>query len=326
MASRTWTQWAASRPAHHWVGEGVIVASLCCFAVSAYFNARYASSLGQDEAMQSAMKIAGLAIASLLALLAIGKHLIDSERHRSVSRRVAILVCLLAVAEVWSAMGAIVTGRSDMVGARKIEAAAVANAAEDRPRLQAELAKLKSTPPAATLRSQMQAMQSASWFAGTANCTQPGSYRNSCARYNGWGAQLGIAERREQLERQLASTTERIATSKGSAQNVADPQSAALATTLGFMGVVASPDTIGLLAPLGIALVLMLSGWWGVEIGFVIRGIALKSAGTARATNDNVAQFARVPHSFEAPLSFAQAQPSEHRIAGRTGPAIEAAA
>lgn len=318
MASRTWSQWAASRPAHHWVGEGVIVAALCCFAVSAYFNARYASSLGQDEAMQTAMKVAGLAIATLLALLAIGKHLIDKDRHAGVSRRVAILVCLLAVAEVWSAMGSIVTGRSDMVGSRKVEATAVANAAEDRPRLQAELAKLKSVLPAATLRAQMQGMQAAPWFASTAGCTQPGGYRNSCARYNSWAAQLGTAERKEALERQLASATDRIANSKGAAQSAADPQSAALATTLGFMGVVASPDTIGLLAPLGIALVLMLSGWWGVEIGFVIRGIALRPA-------DEVAQ--HVPAAASAnTLHFARPVSSEHRISGRTGPAIEAAA
>lgn len=294
MARRTWSQWAQSRPAAIWVGEGVIVASLCCFAVSAYFNARYAGSLGQDDNMQTAMKIAGLAIASLLALLAVGKHLIDTERFGGVKSKALILVLCLAAVEVWSAMGSIVTGRSDMVGSRKIEATSVANATADRARIQADLAKLKSVPPAGTLRAQLQGMQAQPFYTATKACTtNTGPYNNSCRRYAGVAAQLGTAERKESLEAQLAAATGTIAHARGSAQSSADPQSAAMATTLGFMGIMASPDTIGLLAPLGIALVLMLAGWWGIEIGFAIRGIELAAvaARPTAATNDNVRQF-----------------------------------
>jgi hypothetical protein len=292
--TRTWAQWAQSRSTHIWVGEGVIAFSLACFAVSAYFNARYASSLGQDESMQLAMKIAGLSIASLLALLAIGKHLIDTDRFRGVKGKALILVSLLAIAEVWSAMGSIVTGRSDMVGSRKIEATAVANATTDRARLQSELDTLskRKVQPAGTLRAQLTGMQAQPFYAATKACTQnTGPYRNSCARYASVASQLGLAERKESLEAQLASATSTIAHAKGAAQSGADPQSMAMAATLGFAGIVASPDTIGLLAPLGIALVLMLAGWWGIEIGFAIRGIELV-ASAARPTGAQVLDFA----------------------------------
>jgi len=306
MPRRTWTQWAQSRSANVWVGEGVIAFALCCFAVSAYFNARYAGSLGQDEAMQTAMKIAGFSIAALLALLAIGKHLIDTERFRGAKGKALILVACLAVVEVWSAMGSIVTGRSDMVGSRKIEATSVANATADRARLQAEIAKLKSTPPAGTLRAQLQGMQAQQFYAATKACTtNTGPYNNSCRRYASVAAQLGTAERKESLEAQLAAATGTIAHARGAAQSGADPQSAALATTLGFIGIMASPDTIGLLAPLGIALVLMLAGWWGIEIGFAIRGIELAAAARPTgALNDNIRQFqAPAAPSFTQPLA-----------------------
>lgn len=298
--SRTWAEWAQARSAKIWVGEGVIAFALACFAVSAYFNARYASSLGQDESMQLAMKIAGFSIAALLALLAIGKHLIDGK-YKGVKGKALILVGCLAVVEVWSAMGSIVTGRSDMVGSRKIEATAVANATADRARLQAELDALKrKVQPAGTLRAQLHGMQAQPFYAATKACTQnTGPYRNSCARYASVASQLGLAERKETLEAQLASATSTIAHARGAAQSGADPQSAALSTTLGFLGIMASPDTIGLLAPLGIALVLMLAGWWGIEIGFAIRGIELTtaSASAARPTGQVVGFAPPVPAS-----------------------------
>ena len=322
MPRRKWSQWAQSRPAAVWVGEGVIVAALCCFAVSAYFNARYAGSLGQDDNMQTAMKIAGLAIASLLALLAVGKHLIDTERFGGVKSKAIILVLCLAMVEVWSAMGSIVTGRSDMVGSRKIEATAVANATEDRARLQSELNALakRKLQPAGTLLAQMQGMQGQVFYAETRGCTiNTGAYRNSCSRYQSTAQQYGFADRKEKLEAQLAAATGTIAHARGSAQSAADPQSAAMATTLGFMGIMANPDTIGLLAPLGIALVLMLAGWWGIEIGFAIRGIELAvAARPTAATNDNVRQFQTPPASTSSHMNI----PSHSAGAFGYGPAF----
>lgn len=278
---RTWSQWAASRPARHWVGEGVILAALCCFAVSAYLNARYAGSLSQDVDMQMAMKGAGIAMATLLALLAIGKHTIDGNRYKGIRFKAMILMGVLAVAEVWAAMGSIVTNRSDMVGTRKIESQAVANAQEDRPRLAEELSKIKSRQTPEQVEAKIAAWKSSNraTMEATKNCTTdlPKARGGVCDRLKALDAELSVAKRRATIEAQLSNATSAVQNAKGGAGNVADPQSAAMASTLGFFGILTSPDTIGLLAPLGIALALFLAGWWGTEIGFVIRGIAIEA-------------------------------------------------
>jgi hypothetical protein len=59
-----------------------------------------------------------------------------------------------------------------------------------------------------------------------------------------------------------------------------------------ILGLQVNGDTFARLAPVMLSIILLLSGWWGIDLGFLIRGIEFGSESKAAHTaNDNLIPF-----------------------------------
>jgi len=282
---QTWSQWAANRPARHWFGEGIILASLCLFGASAYFNAKFNASMATDETAKHVMSMAGVAIAALLALLAIGKRFLSSEEQIGAKRKAGTLIILLAAWEVWSAMGHISTNRGDSVAARVHEKQTYSANASELPKLQAERDAIKARPAGQVQGAidQLKARNPRAMEMSN-NCAQP-ERSPTCSRIKAMEGELAAAKRKESLDARIARMMDANAHASASVAAESDPQAAAASTVFGLMGIHADSNMLAKLAPVLLALVLMIGGWWGTDLGFLIRGIEFKSDDTTNVVN-----------------------------------------
>lgn len=274
-ADRTWAEWASQRPARHWVGEGIIVAALALFGASAFFNAKFNASMATHEDAKIVMAVAGFAIAAMLALLAIGKRFLDKRVQRGAIRKLGLLIALLAAWEVWSAMGHISTNRGDTVSARVHEKQTYAANLSELPKLQAERDAIKARPSGQIegAIAQLKARNPVAMEASQ-NCAKP-ERSPTCSRIASMQSELGAAKRKESLDTRIQAMMGANASASGHVQGDADPQAAAASTLFSLIGVHADSNNVAKLAPVLLALVLMLGGWWGIDLGFLVRGIHL---------------------------------------------------
>lgn len=271
--TKTLTERLAARPARVWFGDGVIACALCLFAVDGYFNWRFNTAMATDEADKLAMGIAGIAIAAALATLAIGKRFLDPRQQAGAKRKAMFLIALFAAWGVWSAMGQISAHRGDTVGTRKHEQQTYADNAAELPKLRAERDGIKARPAAQVQAAidQLKAKNPAA-MEMSSGCAKP-ERSPVCSRIKGLEAELGAAQRREKLDDRIAGMQAANAAAKGSVNSDADPQAQAAKTVISLFGVNANADTIAKLAPVLLSIVLLLGGWWGMDIGFLIRGV-----------------------------------------------------
>lgn len=308
MSKQTWGQWAAARPARHWFGEGIIAASLCLFAASAYFNAKFNASMAVDETSKHVMSMAGVAIASLLALLAIGKRFLSTEEQKGALRKAGLLIALLAAWEVWSAMGHISTNRGDSVANRVHEKQTYSANASELPKLQAERDAIKARP-AGQIQGAIDALiaKNPASMEKSKNCSVPAGAPGTCSKLAGLRAEHGASQRKEALDNRIAKLMDSNASASGRVEAEADPQAAAASSMLGLLGIKGDSNAIAKLAPVLLALVLMIGGWWGTDLGFLIRGIHLGDEPAAAQPS------AEIIHP-----QFAQPKPTAVKIDGST--------
>lgn len=269
-------EWADRRTLRHWVGDGVILTAMALFSASAYFNAKFNASLATSPDMQAVMAVTGVAIAAMLALITLGKRILPKAERKGITIKLWLMVMALAAWEVWSAMGHIGTNRGDAVGSRTNEQVVYRNAVASKAADEAALKTLRVVPPAGSIRSQMADYERRPWFAGTNNCAAPGGMQSACRRYLALAGDHAIAVERAKLDKRIADASAVIASGSGSVHNSADVQSETGSRVLGLVGIRASSTDLAKAMPVFLAIVLLLAGWWGLELGLVIRGVKLE--------------------------------------------------
>jgi hypothetical protein len=297
MILKALARWAKARPPRVWFGDGVILGSLSLFAVDAYFNWSFNSQMATTPGGRIALGIAGIAIAGTLAMLAIGRRFLDPEHQAGAKRKAFVLIALLAGWGVWSAMGQISTHRGDSVGSRVHEKATFVNANDELARARADLAKIPAGRTPGQIAADMQQIEAKPYFAETKACTSSGGYANTCRRYIGYKGELATAQERTRLSQRVEALTNATASASGAVEADADPQAKAAETVASILGFSVHGDTFARLAPVMLSIILLLSGWWGIDLGFLIRGIEFGSETSAKTANDNVLSFRASPNT-----------------------------
>jgi hypothetical protein len=138
----------------------------------------------------------------------------------------------------------------------------------------------------------MQQIEAKPYFAETKACASPGSYANTCRRYIGYKGELATAQERARLSQRVEALTNATAQASGAVEADADPQAKAAETVASILGLQVNGDTFARLAPVMLSIILLLSGWWGIDLGFLIRGIEFGSESkSAHTANDNLIPF-----------------------------------
>jgi hypothetical protein len=141
----------------------------------------------------------------------------------------AVFVFFAAVGvELMSHLGATASARSHSMTQASEQTTRYADTRANLEAARAELATLKTTPPAAAIEASMAGLRQRVGWERTNGCSNVGGYPTLCRQYAGLSADLGIAKRRDELHKQIAAGTAATASSSAG-HSAAAAQSTALA-------------------------------------------------------------------------------------------------
>lgn len=120
----------------------------------------------------------------------------------------AVAVFAISVGvELMSHLGATASARNHDMAKAADTSTKTADVRAELERSRADLAAIKPARAPAAISADMASLETRPWFAGTAACTSPGSYGNSCRRYNGLKAELATSQQRARLDSRVAELT-----------------------------------------------------------------------------------------------------------------------
>lgn len=207
-----------------WAKRAGFVATCLAAAIAASFGA------AQGEGFIGKVCLAaGLALASFI----VGYSLVFAyaafkDRKPIVGIAATSLFAVAVCVELLSHLGFTAASRqADLTQARH-QTNTYSDARGELERARADLAAMKQTRTPAAISADMQAIEIRPWFAGTANCSAPGTYTNTCRRYLALKGELGAAQARAGLDKRVQTLAAKAAeTTTG--HSTAGAQSTALA-------------------------------------------------------------------------------------------------
>lgn len=248
------------------------LAATTLLAVSMLMNFRFGITLGQSDLDKIAYGGASIAgdVIKILAPFWIAWAWKD-RRHAALALA-SLLFAVTAAYSITSGLGFAAKNRSTIAGERAAEIVGYADLRAERDRLLTRVKALPNTPPAETLRAQLEGFRDQPRWGSTSGCTDatvPPSIA-FCARYREAEAELAVAERRAELETQVAELSSSIAaaTTGAAVRGEADPQIALLLRLF--------PVFEGSTAELGLAVTIMALVELGATFGFFLSVAHLK--------------------------------------------------
>lgn len=208
------------------------LAATTLLAVSMLMNFRFGLTLGQSELDKTAYAGASIAGDVIKILAPFWIAWAWKDRRYVALALASLLFAVTAAYSVTSGLGFAAKNRSGIAGERAAEIVGYADLRAERQRLIARVGALPITPPAETLRAQLESFRDQPRWETTSGCTDatvPPSIE-FCARYRETEAELAVAARRAALEAKVAELSSRIAaaTTAAAVRGEADPQVALL--------------------------------------------------------------------------------------------------
>lgn len=189
-------------------------AKVCGFlatALTALVTARFGWMQGEDT-ITCIVYAGGLALASFL----VGYGLVFAYASYKAKLPFAItascvFIFMISVAvEVLSHIGSAASARSHDIEQATQQTTTYTDTRAELDRARADLAAIPNGRVPATISAEMATLESRPWFSQTASCANPGSYANSCRRYQSLKGELATAQQRAALSakvEKLANTS-----------------------------------------------------------------------------------------------------------------------
>lgn len=138
-------------------------------------------------------------------------HRAYSERRWGIMAAAVVLWTAAVAVELLGAFGFNAAARS--VGIEEAQHTRTTNTdtRAELDRARADLAAMKPGRTPATISADLTNIETRSWFTSTANCTNPGSYGNSCRRYQALKGELATAQARAALDKRVQDLTSQSA-------------------------------------------------------------------------------------------------------------------
>lgn len=199
-------------------------------AITSAVTARFGWLQGEDL-LTSIVYAAGLGLASFL----VGYGLVfawESYRRKlpaGVTIAAIFVFAIAVVVEVLSHVGANASARTHDMSRAAEQTATYTDTRAELDRARADLATMKPTRAPATINADMASLETRPWFAQTASCANPGSYANSCRRYQALKGELAAAQARTALDQRIQKLAGQSATSTAG-HSVAMAQTKAIAS------------------------------------------------------------------------------------------------
>jgi hypothetical protein len=216
---------------------------------------------------------AGLEIAKPLAVAGAFAAVRDRQLGKVVA--FSLLATLAILYSLTAELTGIASARGDLVAERAAHAYTAKDARTQRERIQGELTALGTPRPAATIRAEIAGLLADPRVGDCTKIDGPRT-RATCPAVGSLRAELGRAERRDTLERTLATLASTAPNAP--AVHAADPGATALATYLGALGFNASPA--------GISEWLVLVPVLALEIGSALAAMLARSVMPATPARD----------------------------------------
>lgn len=199
-------------------------------AITSAVTARFGWLQGEDL-LTSIVYAAGLGLASFL----VGYGLVfawESYRRKlpaGVTIAAVFVFAIAVVVEVLSHVGANASARTHDMSRAAEQTATYTDTRAELERARADLATMKPTRAPATISADLASLETRPWFAQTASCANPGSYANSCRRYQALKGELAAAQARTALDQRIQKLAGQSATSTAG-HSVAMAQTKAIAS------------------------------------------------------------------------------------------------
>jgi hypothetical protein len=199
-------------------------------AITSAVTARFGWLQGED-AVTSIVYAVGLGLASFM----VGYGLVFAweSRKRNMPYGVTIasvaIFAIAVVVEVLSHVGANASARTHDMTKASEQTNTYADTRGQLEQARADLAAIKPGRAPAQISADMANIETRPWFAGTANCSNPGGYANSCRRYNALKGELATAQNRNMLSQKVEKLAGTSATSSAG-HSVALAQTKAIAS------------------------------------------------------------------------------------------------
>jgi hypothetical protein len=199
-------------------------------AITSAVTARFGWLQGEDL-LTSIVYAAGLGLASFL----VGYGLVfawESYRRKlpaGVTIAAVFVFAIAVVVEVLSHVGANASARTHDISRAAEQTATYTDTRAELERARADLSTMKQTRAPATISADMASLETRPWFAQTASCANPGSYANSCRRYQALKGELAAAQARTALDQRIQKLAGQSATSTAG-HSVAMAQTKAIAS------------------------------------------------------------------------------------------------
>jgi len=182
-------------------------------ALTALVTARFGWMQGEDI-ITCIVYAGGLALASFL----VGYGLVFAWASHKAKLPIAItascvFIFAIAVAvEILSHIGSAASARTHDIEQATQQTTTYTDTRAELDRARAELATIAPGRAPAAVSAEMATLESRPWFGQTAQCATPGSYANSCKRYQALKGELATAQRRAALDAKIEKLTTASAT------------------------------------------------------------------------------------------------------------------
>lgn len=182
-------------------------------ALTALVTARFGWMQGEDT-ITCIVYAGGLALASFL----VGYGLVFAWASHKAKLPVAItascvfIFAISVAVEVLSHIGSAASARSHDIEQATQQTTTYTDTRAELDRARADLATIPPGRVPASISAELATLEARPWFAQTASCATPGSYANSCRRYQALKGELATAQRRAALDAKIEKLTTASAT------------------------------------------------------------------------------------------------------------------